>query len=368
MTTRIIVPSTTSEEVDAVIASAQDVVEQRFDQAIEDGKDLLATTMEIIGGLTDAVSGDMIAVADLGSQFPDPLSIYFDPGDPPTAPDVELYMPEFPTAPILSVIELLTGIQAKLEYDLEHGSTGLNADVESEIWSRGEERDRIALDNAKDKIAAEWSKRGFALPDGALAAQLTQAETEYMNKRVDVSRDIAIKQAELSYQYSVVIIQQILAMEQILINATAEGNKSLIEEYKADMDGYKSRIQGAVEKLSGLLKAYEVGGSVYRSKAEAQAAIAGVDVKVAESKINAAVSQMHLFLKQAEINMRNQEVMAGLRVEAQKAAGQIAAQLASGMFAGVSVQAHISAGATTSKGYQGQESSSESHPHQALPA
>ena len=368
MTTRVIVPATTGAEVDSIVESAQDVVEQRFEQAMEDGRDLLQTTMEIIGALGDSVGNESLVVANLGSQFPDPLSIYFNPGDPPTAPEVELYMPEFPTAPILSVIALLTGIQTKLEYDLAHGGTGLNADVELEIWKRGEERDRIALDAAKEKIAAEWSKRGFALPDGSLASQLTQAETEYMNKRVDVSRDIAIKQAELSYQYSVVIIQQILAMEQIIINATAEGNKSLIEEYKADMDGYKSKIQGAVEKLSALLKAYEVGGNVYRAKAEAQAAIANVDVRVAEAKINTVVSQMNLFLKQAEINMRDREIMAGLRVEAQKAAGQIAAQLAAGMFAGVSVQAHISAGATASKSYSGQEQSTESHPHQELPA
>lgn len=367
MTTRVLIPETTSTEVGSIIADAQDVVGQRFDQAMEDGQTLLQMTMEIIGGLGDAVGNEALIVANLGSNFPDPISIYFNPGDPPTAPEVELYMPAFPTAPILSVIELLTGIQAKLEYDLAHGGTGLNPDVELEIWRRGEERDRIALDDAKEKVAAEWSKRGFALPDGSLAAQLTQVETEYMNKRVDVSRDIAIKQAELSYQYSTFIIQQILAMEQIIINATAEGNKSLIEGYKADMDGYKSKVQGAVEKLGALLKAYEVGGSVYRAKADAQAAIAGVDVRVAEARINTAVSQMQLFLKQAEINMRNREVMAGLRVEAQKAAGQIAAQLAAGMFAGVSVQAHISAGAQATKAYFGQEQSQESHPHQALP-
>jgi hypothetical protein len=368
MTTRVIQPATTTEDIDYIIDAANDKVEQRFEQAIEDGRDLLQSTMEIIGALGDSIGEASIVVADLGSQFPDPISIYFNPGDPPTAPEVELYMPEFPTAPILSVIEFLTGIQTKLEYDLAHGGTGLNPDVELEIWRRGEERDRIVLDNAKEKIAAETSKRGFALPDGSLAAQLTQAETEYMNKRVDVSRDIAIKQAELSYQYSIAIIQQILAMEKILIDATAEGNKSLIEEYKADMDGYKAKVQGAVEKLGALLKAYEVGGNVYRAKADAQAAIAGVDVKVAEANINTAVSKMQLFLKQAEVNMRDREVFASLHLEAQKAAGQIAAQLSAGIFAGVSVQAHISAGATASKSYSGQEQSTESHPHQELPA
>lgn len=366
MTTRVIQPSDTGEEVEAIVESAQDIIEQRFEQSVEDGRDLLQSVMEIINALSDAVGNESIIVADLGSQFPDPMSIYFNPGDPPTAPEVELYMPEFPTAPILSVIELLTGIQAKLEYDLAHGGTGLNPDVENEIWRREEERARIALDDTKERAAAEWSKRGFALPDGALAAQITQIETEYMNKRLDRSRDIAIKQAELSYQYSTFIIQQILAMEQIIINATAEGNKSLIEEYKADMDGYKSRVHGAVEKLNALLNAYKVGGEVFKAKAEAQAAIANVDVRVVEAKINTIISQMNLFLKQAEINMRDREVIAGLRVEAQKAAGQIAAQLAAGMFAGVSVQAHISAGASTSKSYSGSEQSSESHPHKEL--
>jgi len=366
---RIIVPQTTSEEIDTLVNAANDRVEARFADAIEEANTLRDVAQGFLGSLETAAGSFDPIVATLGDMdFPSPISPYFNPGDPPTAPEVELYMPEFPTAPILQTIAMLTEVQATLEYGLAHGGTGLNPDVENEIWRREEERALIALDDAKERAAAEWSKRGFLLPDGSLAAQLTQIETEYMNKRLDRSRDIAIKQAELSFQYGQFIIQQILAMEQILISAVSEGNKSLIEAYKADMDGYKSKVHGAVEKLNALLNAYKVGGEVFRAKADAQAAIAGVDIRSAEAQINTTVSKMHLFLKQVELNMRNNEVMAQLRLEAAKAGGQIAAQLASGMFAGISVQAHVSAGASASKSYSGSEQSSESHPHKELDA
>jgi len=64
-------------------------------------------------------------------------------------------------------------------------------------------------------------------------------------------------------------------------------------------------------------------GSVYRAKADAQASIAAVDVKAAEATISTAIAQMQLFLKQAELNIKNQEVMAQLRVAAADAGGKL---------------------------------------------
>jgi len=111
------------------------------------------------------------------------------------------------------------------------------------------------------------------------------------------------------------------------------------------------------------VKAYEASGSVYRAKAEAQASIATVDVKAAEVSINSTISQMQLFLKQAEILIERSRAIAQLKTAAAEAGGRIAAQLAAGAMAGVSVQAHLSASGNASKTYSGQEVVSESYTH-----
>jgi hypothetical protein len=457
------------------------------------------------------------------------------------APDESLIVPENVIAinPGSYSSALLTALQNKLLNELLNGSDGLNPAVEDSIWRREEERARLALDEAKEKIASEWSKRGFDLPDGVLAANLAQADIEYANKRLDFSRDIAIKQAELVFQNGQFIIQQILGLENTLINFTnavaertfqqtkalqdaslaifqaslhkynaqleaykaraavyesriraelakgefyklmvqtaqvtadvnrayadlyrlqigavealinmyrsemeaaklqteidrtrvdafktqveayvarvnaksaefnmyghrieaekakievfgeqvraygarvdavkaaasirveeararIERNKELIERYRVDLEGYKTQIQAAVEALGAKIKVYEGEGQVYKAKSDAQAAIANVDAKVQEAAIMAEINQMNLFLKQAEINIKSYEMAQQLRMEAAKGGAQVAAQLAAGIFSGVSVQAHLSASAQAGKHYSGQESVSESYPH-----
>lgn len=363
----VVNPQNTTAELSEIIYTTESTVLERFKEA-----------EEMAGGFVDTAEGflDTILNASDVSDFPMPIlanqaipaiAYAFNPGEAPVAPSTEIYLPEFPVDPILQTISLVAGIQARLEYDLANGVTGIDPAKENDIWMRDQERERIATDEAKERIAAEWSKRSFDLPDGVLVAQLTQAEIDYRNKFLDRSREIAVKQAELAFQNTQFIIKSILDMNQLLISAATEGNKSTISKYSSDLEAYKTKVQAAIAKVDEAVKAYEASGIVYRSKVEAQASIANVDVKAAEVSINATIAQMQLFLKQSEILIERSRSMAQLRTAAAEAGGRIAAQLAAGAMAGVSVQAHISSGATASKTYSGSESVSESYPHKARP-
>ena len=233
--------------------------------------------------------------------------------------------------------------------------------MKCKFGSAGQERDQLARDAARANLTAEWAKRGFDLPDGILVATLTQEEVDYRNKRLDLSRDISIKQYETAFENTKFIISSILKMEEVIIQAVAEGNKSLVTEYKAEIDGFKAQVQAAIETVKAYVNRYKGEGEVYKAKAQAQAAIAEVDVKMAEAMINVALAQIQLYLKQAELKMTSAEVGAKLRVAAAEAGGRIAAALASGAFSGISVQAHLSASGSTAKNYNGSEQLSETH-------
>jgi len=357
----IVNPQNTTSEISDIVDVTQETVIERFSQVTEAADGALADAMSFLNQLQSAVGDPDFTVPSIGMFFPAPISPEFNIGEPPVAPEVELFMPEFPDSPVLQTISLLTGIQARLVSDLANGVTGLAAGVENDIWNREAERALLAHQEELETIAAQWSTRGYELPDGTLVALINQSEIDYRNKRLDRSRDISIKQAEMAFQNTQFIIQQILAMETLIINAVSEGNKSAIEGYKANMDGYRARVQGAIDKLKAYLQVYETGGTVFKAKADAQAAIAGVDIKAAEASINASIAQMQLFLKQAELQVTHTDAQARLRVAAAEAGGRITAQLAAGLFSGISVQAHLGASASIGKSYSGQEAVSESH-------
>jgi len=357
----IVNPQNTTSEVAGIVDVTKETVIDRFTQVTEAADGALQDAMAFLNQLQNAVEDLDFTVPSIGMFFPAPISPEFNIGDPPVAPEVELSLPAFPDSPVLQTITLLTGIQARLVSDLANGVTGLAAGVENDLWRRDEERALLAHQEELETIAAQWSTRGYELPDGTLVALINQSEIDWRNKRLDRSRDIAIKQAEMAFQNTQFIIQQIMVMETLVINAVSEGNKSAIEGYKADMDGYKAKVQAAIDKLGAYLKVYETGGNVFRAKADAQAAIGGVDIKAAEASINASIAQMQLFLKQAELQITHTDAQSRLRVAAAEAGGRITAQLAAGLFSGISVQAHLSAGAQIGKSYSGQEALSESH-------
>lgn len=80
------------------------------------------------------------------------------------------------------------------------GGTGISAAVEEQIWQRG--RDRVILDGQRveSQVMNDFASRGFSLPSGALAARLQEARFTQLEKTQDMSRDVAIKQADMAVE------------------------------------------------------------------------------------------------------------------------------------------------------------------------
>ena len=91
----------------------------------------------------------------------------------------------------------LASLAAWLDDAIVNGGTGLNASVEGQIWDRARTRED-AVNNANlDEAVTAVASRGWSLPSGALAERARIANQENANRVSGLSRDIAIKQAEL---------------------------------------------------------------------------------------------------------------------------------------------------------------------------
>lgn len=255
---------------------------------------------------------------------------------------------------------LLTALQSTIQTRLG-GGTGLDATVEQAIWDRARDREtQIWLTNEAE-VNRQSEALGYHLPPGVLAAQIRQAQQDRANKLSELSRDVAIKQAELEQQNLKDAIAAGMQMESTLIDYawkletfafesakfTAENAiqvyNAQVENYKALLDGYRTYASAydtiikaelaKVDAFKALLDAERTKAEVNVSlvnayKAEIEAGMAVVDiykaqvsaaqtlVQLEEAKIGAAGEQIKAFV--AQVNAETSKVeMFKAQVDAQ---------------------------------------------------
>lgn len=167
---------------------------------------------------------------------------------------------------------LVDNLKSKLNSNITVGGTGLSPTVEANIYARDQERANLELQATRDKIANEWAKRGFNLPDGVLSSQLLAVDLDFLNKRLDVSRDIAIKQAELEQANIFKSIDSAIAIEGQLISFANSMAQRAVDVSKATADALIAVFNADVQRYTVGLEAYKAQATVFESKVRAQLA------------------------------------------------------------------------------------------------
>jgi len=407
------------EVITTAIAVEENWIKEKFDSSMEKAESMLATTTSVLADLSDA----MDEWQDLQLFYVpiyNPVSFYFIPGDLPEVPEphystadspdeptlIEVDMPEVNVPDVegyLTVENMLytadqiydtstyEAVQNKLLSDLANGATGLNASVEADIFNRDFERAFQEYQDTRERVISEWSSRGFDLPNGMLTSQLYKVESEYSNKRYETSKDIAIKQAELAFQNSQFVIQQLIASSQFITNfrinlwagmtniaqtmvsiadivskielskttAQLAYNKGLLDIYIAEVDAWKSIIGMSLEKAKNEITLYEQQVRAYGSKVQALATVADVDVKVGDMRNTQVTAEASFNIEKAKLFLAQQTTKLQLRIQAINAVATITSQLAAGMYSGVSVSASAQQNISASEQFQRNNSINE---------
>lgn len=220
--------------------------------------------------------------------------------------------------------QLLDSLKASLNARI-HGGTGLSPVVEQAIWARALDRETVVALAREREVMRGAEALGFPLPSGVLAAQLADARREYHDKLSGLSRDIAIKQAELEQQNVKDAIQAALELESTLLddaykiealaleaaktaaasaiaahNAALEHFKALLSGYQAYASAYDTIIRAELSKVEvfkALLAAEQAKADINKSladryKAEIDGALAVVDVY--KARVGAAQTLVEL--------------------------------------------------------------------------
>jgi hypothetical protein len=258
--------------------------------------------------------------------FPDPITIDFPTFDAILPPE-NIVLPVTSLDPGILEYDspILQMLKDKILYWITTSGTGLDPDIEQDIYDRNLERDELAQETAMQAAADEWSKRGFVLPNGMLSAAFLDLERTYRDKRLDTSRDIAIKQAELAQQNTHFYIEKALGLEVALIDwtnkigmRTFEASKFLmeyginttkldIERYNLKIEIYKTQASIYSEKIKAELAKVEV----YKALLDASRLVSETNknaVEIYKTRIEAMNELINMYLAQIKAAMSTLEV------------------------------------------------------------
>jgi len=214
-----------------------------------------------------------------------PADIVFQPVDfTATAPTLVVATPDLTIQfnETLYDSPLVTAYTAYLLDDITNGATGLPAAIEQALWDRARSREELATIRLKDDANADFLKRGFTMPPGALAKRRLQAERDALNTAATLNRDIAIKQAELIVENAKFAITSAMQAESQLMSysnslaqrsfdAAKTNSEFLVALYKLRVDTFNAEMQGyatEAQVFKQLLESELARASFYKTQVE----------------------------------------------------------------------------------------------------
>jgi hypothetical protein len=220
---------------------------------------------------------------------------------------------------------LLTQAQTDLQRALSDGTwTGLPAAAEGGLWDRGSEREfRAQADALADLDRME--ALGYAFPPGIWLDARLKIQTETDNTRTALSREIMVKQAEMTLDNIIKARAEAVQLEGKLIDyanqmaqRTLEACKyvteagiqiynAAVEGYKASLDGYKTQAvvyEAQIRGLEATVHVYQAEIEFEKTKAEINTAL----VSQYTAEVNAALATLKITELQVEIIKTQAEV------------------------------------------------------------
>lgn len=263
-------------------------------------------------------------------NIPSPVGINI-PAFGETVPAHNLTPPtqQFNYAEPLFSLALKDNVTTKINTDVVNGGTGLATDVETAIFDRTKERDKLVLDESVQREIDEWSERSFPLPDGVIKEQVNRLNIEHNNNRLTLSREIQKLQADLAQnntQFAVTsglnLTQQEFLHAENVNNRTLKAAESVIafsislyEVQVTDMNLRLERVKTQAVRIGSLMEAERLKLENYRNElleAEAKGNRDKDNIANYTAQVNSFNSKVGLF------DTRNQAIKSEVAIQGLK--------------------------------------------------
>jgi hypothetical protein len=152
------------------------------------------------------------------------------------------------------------------------GGTGLPAAIWNALWEKARGREDQTAAKAVAEATDEWAGRGFSLPAGVLDKNIQGIRQGNQDASNQLSRDIAIKQAEMEVENIRFAVSQGIAYEGQYINLHMQEMQLGYESAKYTMEAAISVFNARVTLYNTDVQAYIAESQVYRTLIEAEMA------------------------------------------------------------------------------------------------
>jgi hypothetical protein len=177
---------------------------------------------------------------------------------------------------------------------------GMAGTVFEMVWHKARDRAYRTASSEQRQLEAAFSLRGFSLPAGALADALSQSEQNATSAILDVSRDQAIKDAEIKAD--------------LLKHATSIASQLKLGVLSASADYFRAiySVHGtAIEKA-------KIQAQLYNAYYGALSSYANVEVSIEELRLRAAQAQANVALSGQELKLRAAQAGAGVSLSSEQ--------------------------------------------------
>ncbi len=208
---------------------------------------------------------------------------------------------------------LLDNLRAKLNERMRGGS-GLPAAVEQAIWDRARSREVQIARASEAEVMRNGEALGYEIPPGVVLAQLRDAQRATADKQSDLSRDIAIKQADLEQANMRDTITAGMQLEGQLIDQSLQLERLTFEAAKAAADNALQVQAARIQHFQALLQGYTAYAEAYKT------IINGELAKVEIYKAQLAGEQAKADINKTLVEQYKAQIEAGMaRVEIYRA-------------------------------------------------
>jgi len=137
------------------------------------------------------------------------------------------------------------------------GGSGLDPTIENQIWDRAIQRESVTSLRPKNEQLQKDAQTGFARPSGSTLAALDFISQNTQNQSNSLSRDIAIKQAELEQENLNQTIQSIISLEQVLTSLHSSVQSRALDAEKFSQQVFFDIYNAEVAKYNVELETYK---------------------------------------------------------------------------------------------------------------
>lgn len=208
--------------------------------------------------------------------------------------------------------DTLEDIQSLIKDSLKEGGTGLPVEIEEALFNRSRVRESRETERAVQEVTNDWSSRNFSMPQGMQVKQIEAIREQGRLRASEHNRELLIEAAKFEIDNIRFLVEQGMAIEQLLSNLYSNTANRLFEAAKFNAESQISVFNAQVSLFNAQNAAFETLAMVYKTKldgalaklsayktaVDAQAVIGQINeqhVQVYRAKIEAVMSNVELY-------------------------------------------------------------------------